>query len=78
MQHLSKVLIIGGGFAGMSAAIELRKHGIAVDLIEIDAGWRSYGAGLTLGGAALRALGTVGVLTTQILIGIRISSIQTA
>ncbi len=42
-----KVLVIGGGFSGMCAAIELRKRGIDVDLIEIDGGWRAYGAGIT-------------------------------
>lgn len=46
----------------MSAAIQLRKAGVNVDLVEIDAGWRSYGAGITIGGPALRALRTIGVL----------------
>jgi 2-polyprenyl-6-methoxyphenol hydroxylase-like FAD-dependent oxidoreductase len=46
----------------MSAAIQLRKAGAHVDLVEIDRGWRSYGAGITLGGATLRALRTLGVL----------------
>ena len=54
-------LIIGGGFSGMAAAIELRKRGMAVDLVEIDPGWRSYGAGISLGGATLRAFGTLGI-----------------
>lgn len=57
-----RVLIIGGGFSGMSAAIELRKQGVDVDLVEIDPGWRSYGAGISLGGATLRAFGQLGVL----------------
>eukprot|EP01034_Spumella_vulgaris_P041191 gene41191-50988_t len=39
----------------MAAAIELRKQGAQVDLVEIDPGWRSYGAGISLGGATLRA-----------------------
>lgn len=56
------VLIIGGGFSGMSAAIELRKSGVDVDLVEIDAGWRSYGAGISLGGATLRAFAQLGIL----------------
>ena len=50
-----RVLIIGGGFSGMSAAIEFRKAGANVEIVEIDPGWRSYGAGITLGGATLRA-----------------------
>jgi 2-polyprenyl-6-methoxyphenol hydroxylase-like FAD-dependent oxidoreductase len=58
----TRVLIVGGGFSGMSAAIQLRKTGASVDLVEIDPGWRSYGAGITVGGAALRAFRTLGIL----------------
>ena len=57
-----RILIIGGGFAGMSAAIELRKLGAQVDLCEIDPSWRNYGAGITLIGATLRALRQLGIL----------------
>jgi len=57
-----RILIIGGGFSGMSAAIELRKQGIEVDLVEIDPGWRSYGAGISLGPATLRAFRQLKVL----------------
>ena len=56
------ILIVGGGFSGMSAAIQFRKAGAIVDLVEIDPGWRSYGAGISMGGASLRALRTIGVL----------------
>jgi 2-polyprenyl-6-methoxyphenol hydroxylase-like FAD-dependent oxidoreductase len=57
-----RVLIVGGGFSGMSAAIALRKKGADVDLVEIDPGWRSYGAGLSLGSATLRAFEQLGIL----------------
>jgi 2-polyprenyl-6-methoxyphenol hydroxylase-like FAD-dependent oxidoreductase len=57
-----KILIIGGGFSGMAAAIHCARHGMEVDLVEIDPGWRSYGAGISIGGATLRALDTLGVL----------------
>jgi len=57
-----KVLIIGGGFSGMSAAIEFAKLGVEVELVEIDPGWRSYGAGISLGGATLRAFRQLGIL----------------
>jgi 2-polyprenyl-6-methoxyphenol hydroxylase-like FAD-dependent oxidoreductase len=57
-----RILIIGGGFSGMSAAIELRKLGAEVDIVEIDPGWRSYGAGISLGGPTLRAFGQLGIL----------------
>jgi 2-polyprenyl-6-methoxyphenol hydroxylase-like FAD-dependent oxidoreductase len=59
---IGKVLIVGGGVAGMACAIQLRRAGIAVDLIDIDPDWRSYGAGITVTGPTLRALRTLGVL----------------
>ena len=62
MSAARRVLVIGGGFSGMSAAIELRKRGMDVDLVELDPAWRSYGAGISLGGATLRAFRTLGIL----------------
>jgi 2-polyprenyl-6-methoxyphenol hydroxylase-like FAD-dependent oxidoreductase len=57
-----KILIIGGGFSGMAAAIALARGGHEVELAEIDPDWRSYGAGISLGGATLRAFRTLGIL----------------
>lgn len=57
-----RILVIGGGFSGMSAAIECAKRGAEVDLVEIDPGWRNYGAGISLGGATLRAFRQLGIL----------------
>jgi 2-polyprenyl-6-methoxyphenol hydroxylase-like FAD-dependent oxidoreductase len=62
MTTAKKVLIVGGGFSGMAAAIQLRKLGADVDLAEISPHWSSYGAGITLSGATLRALRTLGLL----------------
>lgn len=62
MNTLKNALVIGGGIAGMATAIELRKRGVAVDLVEIDKDWRVYGAGITINGAALRAFKTLGVI----------------
>ncbi|RQS14514.1 FAD-dependent oxidoreductase [Burkholderia sp. Bp8998] len=59
---LQHVLVIGGGFSGMATAIQCAKLGLTVDLVEIDQGWRSYGAGISIGGPTLRALRTIGVL----------------
>ncbi|WP_322045087.1 FAD-dependent oxidoreductase [Paraburkholderia sp. J67] len=61
-QPIRRILVVGGGFSGMTTAIECTKRGFEVDLVEIDAGWRSYGAGISIGGPTLRALRTVGVL----------------
>jgi 2-polyprenyl-6-methoxyphenol hydroxylase-like FAD-dependent oxidoreductase len=63
--HLSvvkNVLIVGGGIAGMCAAIELRKRAMDVDLVEADPEWRVYGAGITIGAPSLRAVEKIGVL----------------
>ena len=46
----------------MSAAIQLRKLGVAVDLVDSDPQWRVYGAGITITGATLRAFQALGVL----------------
>jgi glycine/D-amino acid oxidase-like deaminating enzyme len=39
-QPMRRVLIVGGGFSGMTTAIECARRGFEVDLVEIDAGWR--------------------------------------
>ncbi len=57
-----RILVIGGGFSGMSAAIDCARRGARVDLVEIDPGWRNYGAGISLGGATLRAFRQLGIL----------------
>ncbi|TXS90298.1 FAD-dependent oxidoreductase [Parahaliea maris] len=57
-----RVLIIGGGFSGMSTAIQFRKLGVDVEIAEIDPNWRTDGAGITVSGPSLRALGAIGVL----------------
>jgi 2-polyprenyl-6-methoxyphenol hydroxylase-like FAD-dependent oxidoreductase len=62
LSSIATALIVGGGVAGMSCAIQMRKAGIAVDLIDMDPEWRIYGAGITITGPTLRALATVGVL----------------
>ena len=62
MAKVKRALVIGGGFSGMTAALRLNSLGIAVDLIEIDAGWRSYGAGISLNGATLRVIRQLGLL----------------
>jgi len=61
MTAVQRVLVIGGGFSGMAAAIQMQRAGMAVDLVEIDPDWCPLGAGITINGATLRALETLGV-----------------
>lgn len=62
MSNHKRILVIGGGFSGMSAAILLAEAGHSVDLVEIDPGWRSYGAGISLNGAIFRVFHRLGIL----------------
>jgi 2-polyprenyl-6-methoxyphenol hydroxylase-like FAD-dependent oxidoreductase len=56
-----RVLIIGGGIGGLSAAIALRRTGVEVELIEKNAEWTVYGVGIIQPGNALRALDQLGL-----------------
>jgi 2-polyprenyl-6-methoxyphenol hydroxylase-like FAD-dependent oxidoreductase len=62
MRLINNALVVGGGIAGMCTAIELRKRGVTVDMLELDREWRVTGAGISMNGAALRALKTIGVV----------------
>lgn len=56
-----KVLVIGAGIGGMSAAIALEHIGATVEMVEIDPEWRVSGAGITITGPTLRAFQRLGV-----------------
>lgn len=62
-------LVIGGGFSGMVAAICLQQQGIAVDLVEIDKDWRTYGAGISLNGATFRLFEHLGLMEAYLAVG---------
>ncbi len=59
---IATALIVGGGVAGMTAALALHRHGVAVTLIDADPNWRVYGAGISVTGMSLRAFDDLGVL----------------
>lgn len=62
MTKYSSILIIGGGIAGLVAAIRLRQLGLNVVVIEKAPTWTIAGAGMHLHSNALRALRVVGVV----------------
>jgi glycine/D-amino acid oxidase-like deaminating enzyme len=47
--HVARVAIVGGGYAGLSAALELVKHGI--DAVVLEANEPGFGASTRNGGA---------------------------
>jgi naringenin degradation protein FdeE len=59
MAAAQKVLIVGGGPAGLCAATVLTKRGIDAEIVEINEELRPLGSGLTMMGATLRALRAV-------------------
>ena len=76
MALVKRALVIGGGFSGMTAALRLDALGIAVELLEIDAGWRSYGAGISLNGATLRVIRQLGLLEAFLAAGAVTDGVQ--
>src|SRR4051812_48889777 len=62
MPVTGKILIVGGGIAGMTLAVALKRVGIASEVVEINPQWSVSGLGIALGGPALRALRMVGVM----------------
>jgi 2-polyprenyl-6-methoxyphenol hydroxylase-like FAD-dependent oxidoreductase len=57
-----KVLVVGGGIAGLTLAVALRRHGIAVDVVEIQPRWNVLGVGISLTGPTLRALKSIDLI----------------
>jgi len=57
MPSVKSALIVGGGTAGLSCAIVLRRLGIDAEIVEAKYDWTVLGSGVTMMGATLRALG---------------------
>jgi len=56
-----RVLIVGGGIAGLALAPVLARTGVAVEVIEREPAWRHAGTGMYLPGNAARALRALGL-----------------
>lgn len=61
-----KILIIGAGIGGLSAAIALRKQGYEVEMIEKDPDWTVYGVGIIQQNNVIRAMYELGVIDDYI------------
>ncbi|WP_043288142.1 FAD-dependent oxidoreductase [Paraburkholderia oxyphila] len=61
MGNIKKVLIVGGGIAGLTAAIALRRRGIESVVIERNPAWSVYGVGIIQPSNMLRALASIGL-----------------
>jgi 2-polyprenyl-6-methoxyphenol hydroxylase-like FAD-dependent oxidoreductase len=56
-----RILIVGGGIAGLTAAIAMRARGFEPELVERAPAWRTVGLGITLQPNAIRLLRELGV-----------------
>ncbi len=59
MAEAGRILIVGGGIAGLSLAIALHRHGAAPELVERSPARPAVGAGIALHANAVRALADV-------------------
>jgi 2-polyprenyl-6-methoxyphenol hydroxylase-like FAD-dependent oxidoreductase len=69
MARVAKALIVGGGIAGMTLAISLKRAGIDTEIIEVHPQWTVLGVGISLQGPALRAFRMIGLLDQCVEIG---------
>jgi 2-polyprenyl-6-methoxyphenol hydroxylase-like FAD-dependent oxidoreductase len=59
---VGNVLIVGGGFTGLTTAIALAQRGVRVTLVDRAQAWARVGHGLTIQGNALRVFQEIGVI----------------
>jgi 2-polyprenyl-6-methoxyphenol hydroxylase-like FAD-dependent oxidoreductase len=62
MPAIRRALIVGGGPAGLTAAIALTQAGTSAEIVEIESEWAPEGVGLLLQTAPLRSLEKLGLL----------------
>ncbi|MFE2719109.1 FAD-dependent oxidoreductase [Streptomyces mirabilis] len=74
---MTRALIVGGGISGLATALLLSRQGVEVDLVERQERIEALGSGITLIGAALRALDTLGVYDECLAHGFGITDFET-
>ena len=62
MSSIKKVLVVGGGIAGLTLAVALRRRNIDADIVELQPKWDVLGVGISLTGPCLRALKSISLI----------------
>ena len=61
MADIERILIVGGGIAGLSVATALHRQGLTPELVERSTTWPAVGAGINLPANGVRVLRALGV-----------------
>lgn len=61
MSTVKKVLVVGGGIAGLSTAVGLAQRGVEVDVVEVNKEWTVYHVGIIVQANFVRALASLGL-----------------
>ncbi|HLZ56175.1 MAG TPA: FAD-dependent oxidoreductase [Ktedonosporobacter sp.] len=61
MAHLERILIVGGGIAGLTLARALHRQGFQAELVERSPSWQATGAAIQLHANGLRILHSLGL-----------------
>ena len=69
MTHPWKILIVGAGIGGLSAAVALAQVGVEVEVVEIEEASRAPGVGFGLRTNGMRAIREIGLLDACVAIG---------
>jgi 2-polyprenyl-6-methoxyphenol hydroxylase-like FAD-dependent oxidoreductase len=75
MARVQKILIVGGGIAGLCTAIGLRDAGMDIEIIDSNPKWDVYGVGIIQLANALRALASLGLADRAVTEGFPMSSL---
>jgi len=61
MAHIDRVLIVGGGIAGLTLATALHQYGFTPEIIERSPAWQAIGAGIAVQPNGMRILHALGM-----------------
>lgn len=71
-----KILVIGGGIGGLTAAIALRAKGFDVTVIERDPDWTVYGVGIIQQSNVIRAMSELQLLDEYVASGVGFDAVE--